>query len=148
MEYLQVANSVLEAIGVFLASIPGMIRSIVGEDFRSLALSGLVSGLISGSIAWLLMRARLLRTTRLLGIEAERLRSHNELLLRSLQAAGWIEYSKDQYGQPRITWIAPPRPPADTANPGHDLKDEQAAKLLEELQEFSKELSESSRSPS
>ena len=60
----------------------------------------LLSILVGGVITWLVSRFYYIRASNALSKEANHLRELTELMLRGMEAAGWVEYNRDDKGNP------------------------------------------------
>lgn len=63
-------------------------------------LSTLVGVILGGIITWLVSLFYYIRASKELKIETSRLRKLTELMLRSMQNVGWVEYKLDDKGNP------------------------------------------------
>ncbi len=68
-------------------------------DFLTIIIA-LLSILVGGLITWLVSRFYYIRASNDLSKEANRLREFTELMLRGMEAAGWVEYNRDDRGNP------------------------------------------------
>jgi type II secretory pathway component PulJ len=62
--------------------------------------TALLSMLVGGAITWLVSRSYYLRASEDLTKEANNLRHLTELMLRGMEAAGWVKYNRNAEGKP------------------------------------------------
>ena len=60
----------------------------------------LLSILVGGVITWFVSRFYYIRASNDLGKEANQLRELTKLMLRGMESAGWVEYNRDDKGNP------------------------------------------------